>query len=222
MYTQENPSARYKELLSQYKQLHIEGEKSLGLAPENTFPGQSLPPHAPSIKRLIDATGARTILDYGSGKGKQYQPRPLNIEGEDRQYTGIQEYWGVDSITCYDPCYEPYSQLPTDKFDGVISTDVLEHCPEDDVEWIIDGLFSFSKLFVFGNIACYPAKKHLPNGENAHCTIKPGEWWISYLQKSANKYPGRLFEFLLDVKIDTENGPAIQRQRIANFENSKF
>jgi len=217
MYTRENPSARYIELLKQYQQLHIEGEKNLGLAPENTFPGQSLPPHAPAIKRLIDKTGAKTILDYGSGKGKQYQPLPLNVEGDTRQYLGIQEYWGVDNITCYDPCYEPFNHLPTSQFDGVISTDVLEHCPEEDVEWIIDGLFSFSKLFVFGNIACYPAKKHLPNGENAHCTIQPGQWWVEYIKQSANKYPGRLFEFLLDVKIDTESGPAIQRQRIANF-----
>jgi len=218
MYTRENPSARYTELLSQYQQLHTEGEKNLGLAPENTFPGQSLLTQASIIKKLIDATGAKTILDYGAGKGKQYLPRPVQVDGEAKQYTSIQHYWGVDSITCYDPCYQPFNQLPSEKFDGVISTDVLEHCPEEDVEWIIDGLFSFSNLFVFGNIACYPAKKHLPNGENAHCTIRPGEWWQEHIKNAANRYPDRVFEFLLDVQIG--NGPKIQRQRIANFEYS--
>lgn len=217
-YTRENPSARYRELLQQYQQLHTDGEKTLGLAPEDTFPGQSLPAQAPMIKRLIDATNAKSILDYGSGKGKQYHPRAIRIEGDLTQYASIQEYWGVEEITCYDPCYAPFNQLPETQFDGVVSTDVLEHCPEEDVEWIIDGLFAFSKKFVFGNIACYPAKKHLPNGENAHCTIKPGQWWVEYIQQAANRHPGRVFEFLLDVQVETENGPAIQRQRIANFD----
>jgi hypothetical protein len=26
-------------------------------------------------------------------------------------------------------------------------------------------------------IACYPAKKHLPDGRNAHLIVQPPEWW---------------------------------------------
>ena len=45
------------------------------------------------------------------------------------------------AITCYDPGYEPHSRLPQGKFDGVLCTDVLEHCPQDDLEWIVGELF---------------------------------------------------------------------------------
>jgi hypothetical protein len=66
----------------------------------------------------------------------------------------------------------PFSALPEGRFDGVVCTDVLEHCPEEDLPWIVGELFGYARLFVFANVACYPAAKKLPNGENAHCTIR--------------------------------------------------
>lgn len=53
-----------------------------------------------------------------------------------RKINGLKDIWRVDSITLYDPGYEPYSTLPVGDFDGVICTDVLEHCPEEDIPWI--------------------------------------------------------------------------------------
>ena len=42
---------------------------------------------------------------------------------------------------------------PTGQFDGVISTDVLEHCPEPDLPWILDEMFGAARKFIFANIA---------------------------------------------------------------------
>ena len=64
-----------------YARMHVEGEIRLGIAPQDTFPGTSLAPHVPRIKRLIEATGARTLLDYGSGKGQQYRPQKILRSG---------------------------------------------------------------------------------------------------------------------------------------------
>ena len=71
----------------------------------------------------------------------------------------------------------------------MISTDVLEHCPEDDLAWIVDEIFGFADRFVFANVACYPASKRLPTGENAHCTIKPRDWWEELLRTVAARHP---------------------------------
>src|ERR1051325_11134976 len=76
------PSPRYRRLVEQYQLMHLHGETHLGIPPEQTFPGASLPKEAGRIKRLIKLTGARTILDYGAGKGQQYLP--LRIADEDR------------------------------------------------------------------------------------------------------------------------------------------
>jgi hypothetical protein len=111
-------------LLALYQQMHLEGERLLGLPPERTFTGGSLLRHVPDIKELIDATGARTLLDYGSGKGQQYAARNLELPDGSRIET-LADYWGGAFITSYDPAYEPLSRLPVGRFDG----GGLHRCP---------------------------------------------------------------------------------------------
>lgn len=188
-FSRANPSPRYRELTALYRQMHVEGERFLGTPPSQTFPGASLPPQAPRIKRMVEATGAQNILDYGCGKGQQYELRNVRI-GDEGVFESIQDYWDVDYVHCYDPSYEPYSALPEGQFDGVICTDVLEHCPEQDVDWIVDELFSYARLFVYANVASYPATKRLPTGENAHCTIQPPPWWANVFLAVAARHPG--------------------------------
>jgi hypothetical protein len=200
-FSREHPSPRYRELLEQYRYLHDNGEAQLGLPPERTFSGKSMLPHAGRIKELIVRTGARTILDYGSGKGQQYM---LQIEAPGGQtYRDVGAYWNIASAMCYDPCYAPYSRLPTQRFDGVICTDVLEHCPELDMEWILEELFGYADRFVYANVACYPANKHLPNGENAHCTVRPVGWWAELLAKVSARNPGRVWQVWVQTVDDT-------------------
>lgn len=184
LYSREHPSARYRELLAQYARMHVEGETRLGIAAEQTFPGSSLGAHIVRIKRLIEETGARTLLDYGAGKGKQYRPQKIMVDGR-HVADGIAEYWDVDEVRCFDPGFAPHSALPDGRFDGVVCTDVLEHCPEEDLPWILDEIFGYATRFVYLNVACFPARKHLPNGENAHVTIRPPEWWRSLVAAHA-------------------------------------
>ncbi len=212
-YSRANPSARYLSLLTQYRSLHTEGEKLLGLPPEKTFPGLSLPAQASRIKNLINRSGAETILDYGSGKGAQYNPMPIRAEGIG-EWPSIIDYWDIDEIHCYDPCYEPYSTLPQGKFDGVIATDVLAHCPEEDIAWILGEMFSYAKLFVYANIASYPAMKHLPTGENAHCTIRPVEWWREQLSKTSKNHPDIVWEVWIETLTKSAEGIRKQEQQL--------
>jgi hypothetical protein len=211
-YTRISPSPRYRDLLAQYQQLHEHGERRLNLPAEKTYNGTSLPRHAPRIKGLIDAHGAKTLLDYGSGKGHQYLPMEVRLS-DGRTFPSIPAFWGVEKVTCYDPAYEPFRQLPSGKFDGVISTDVLEHCSEEDIGWILDEMFSFARKFVFANVACYPAMKHLPNGENAHCTVRPKAWWQEHVGRAQRRHPGIRFDFLLDELVALPDGRSNVRQQ---------
>jgi hypothetical protein len=198
--------------------MHLEGERFLNLPPHTVFPGQSLPPQATRIKRLIAATGAATILDYGSGKGKQYE-LPYRLS-DGTSYDSIQDYWDVDFVHCYDPSYPPFSKLPSGKFDGVVSTDVLEHCPETDVEWIVDEIFGFANRFVFANVASFPAKKRLPTGENAHCTIRPVDWWAALVRGVAGRHPGIAWEVWIEFQKSGPNGPKFVETRIGSEDDA--
>jgi hypothetical protein len=196
-YSRTTPSPRYRRLIEQYQFMHENGETRLGIPPEQTFSGQSLPKQAPYIKRLIQRTGAQSILDYGSGKGHQYSLRRIVDAETGIDHPDIKSYWGVREIRCFDPGYPPFSELPSGTFDGVICTDVLEHCPEEDIAWILDELFAFARKFVFANIACFPARKLLPSGGNAHCTVKPVKWWEQQIGPAASATPALPYEFRL-------------------------
>lgn len=179
-FSRDNPSPRYRQLAALYAQMHVEGETRLGIPAAQTFPGSSLAPHIARIKRMIDATKAKTILDYGAGKGLQYRPQKIVVDGR-HVADGIAEYWDAE-VFCYDPGYAPHSALPKGVFDGVISTDVLEHCPEEDLPWILDEILGYATKFVYLNVACFAARKSLPNGENAHVTVRPPDWWAGLVR----------------------------------------
>jgi len=209
IYTREHPSPRYLELQKMYRVMHEKGETFLGIPADQTFPGKSLLPQAGRVKRLIEATSALTVLDYGSGKGKQYEPTTLT-DGKGGSWPGVLDYWEVDEVVCYDPCYAPYARLPDVTFDSVICTDVLEHCPEQDMTWIVEELFAYARRFVFANVACYPASKRLPSGENAHCTIKPPEWWQEIFETAAARHDGVMWEVWVQWRL--ENGKLVEQK----------
>ena len=200
-YSRENPSPRYRELIDMYKGLHEHGAREENICADETFDGRSLAPHVETIKSGIDQFGVETLLDYGCGKAQAYERAQMTLP-DGRILKGLKEIWGLRDIYFYDPGHEPFSTLPTGVFDGVICSDVMEHCPEEDLDWIIDEIFGFAKKFLFCSIACYLAKKTLPNGENAHITLKPPGWWLDKFEDSAKKRDG--VRYLL--WIDCESG----------------
>ncbi|MDZ7826030.1 MAG: hypothetical protein U5R48_08495 [Gammaproteobacteria bacterium] len=72
----------------------------------------------------------------------------------------------------------------------MISTDVLEHIPEEDIGWVLDDLFGHAGKFVYVVAACYPAKKIMPDGTNAHCTLQSPTWWEGQMRMAAARNPG--------------------------------
>src|ERR1051326_1125418 len=84
--------------------------------------------------------------------------------------------------------------LPTGRFDGVVCTDVLEHCPEEDLAWILEEIFSYAARFVYLNVACFPARKTLPSGENAHITIREPDWWHALVAQCSLRHADLVWE----------------------------
>jgi len=197
LFTEEKPSTRYKKLVEMYKSMHDEGWTQAKWSPEETFDGKSLGHHIQPIAALIRETGARTVLDYGSGKAKHYQPYPGEVP--ESRFKSLKE-WGETKVTCYDPGYQPYAGPIEAAYDGVICTDVLEHIPEEDIPWVLDKLFAHARKFVYAVAACYPARKQLPDGQNAHCTVLEPRWWREQMEAAARRTPGVKWELCARVK----------------------
>jgi len=211
-HTRQNPSPRYRELLDIYRDMHTHGVTKENIPADQTFDGRSLRPHVGNIRNIIEVLGSKTILDYGSGKGQQYQPWTIATP-DGQTFPDIKALWNVDEITCFDPGHAPFDSLPEGRFDGVVSTDVLEHCPAGDIPWIIDEIFSFAEEFVYLNVACYPAEKTLPNGENAHCTLEPQEWWQAIFDKAVAAHPGlRYYSVFETLEFGDKNQEIYRKQ----------
>ena len=131
----------------------------------NYFRGFTTLKYVDEIGALVRRTGAKSVLDYGSGKGEQYQ-LPHRV----------QNIWNVN-VTCYDPAVEVHAKLPNGLFDGVICCDVMEHIPEEAVPETLCKILSYADKFVFFSISTDPATKTLPDGHNCHLTVRPKAWW---------------------------------------------
>ncbi len=91
-FSREQPSPRYQDLLRLYRSMHQEGSKLGNLSAEETFAGGSLDPHIGSIRKLLQNTNAKSLLDYGAGKGNKYRVSPFSYGGETAaslQSTGV-------------------------------------------------------------------------------------------------------------------------------------
>ena len=189
-------------MLQQYARMHDEGERFLGVPAAKTFPGKSLFAQVGRIGVLVKDSGATNLLDYGCGKGLQYAARDIDVPGVG-QVESVQDYWEVDFVWRFDPAFRPLSAEPKGVFGGVICTDVLEHCPEEDIGWILGEIFGYASRFVFAVVASYPAAKLLPDGSNAHCTIQTADWWRAQLDAAQRAHPVARFEVVL---LTRENG----------------
>lgn len=163
---------KHEYYIDQYKQAHLDPK---------SFPGISIRYYVKDIDGLIKETEANTLLDFGCGKGQQYtNPTLMKKWGQPPNVV-----WGI-TPTLYDPAVKQYSNFPEGKFDGVISTDVMEHVHEDAVGHVLEQIFSKADKFVFLAIATYlgqMAKEKLPNGEQPHITVRPDGWWIDQIKQ---------------------------------------
>lgn len=124
---------------------------------DKIWQGTSIINYIPKINQIIKDKGIKTILDYGCGKAKHHP----------KEWNAIK----------YDPAIQEYQNKPQDKYDLVISTDVLEHIPVENLKQIINEIFGYSNKWVFVSVCCRKAEAILPNGYNAHATIESSKWW---------------------------------------------
>jgi hypothetical protein len=140
---------------NQYKELH---ENSTGYDTGGNY-------FAPTILELADRHGCKSILDFGCGKGGLM--RRLTRDRSDLTV------WGYDPFSPN----EQITEMPTRDFDMVVSTDMLEHVEEDDVPCVLGQMALMRSKVMLLVVSNRWAHQFLPDGNNAHATVKPLEWW---------------------------------------------
>ncbi len=94
-----------------------------------------------------------------------------------------QDFPSIEIVDGYDPGVPEYEKKPTRKYEMLTSTDVIEHIEPtflDETLSYIDSLYEKTAWVI---IACYPAKKYLPDGRNAHLIVESPDWWLKKLNE---------------------------------------
>ena len=177
-------SDEYHRYVKMYKQMHQTTDK---------FPGGAIKKHAEEIGELLRQTESRTLLDYGCGRGDQYYQHR------------VQDHWPRVKIAMFDPGVTAYGRKPEGIFDAVVVCDVMEHVPESAVDDVLQDIFASAGKFVFFSIRSNKAKAFLPDGTNAHCTIKPPEWWAEKVSAHNNGVPARIRCHIRSPERDNRN-----------------
>ena len=114
---------------------------------------------AKQVSELVFALQAKTLLDYGCGKGALGKALSHLL------------------VANYDPAIEGLNETP-EPADLVVCTDVLEHIEPDCLDSVLDDLKRCALMAVFLTVATRPAVKTLADGRNAHLIQMPMKWWL--------------------------------------------
>lgn len=175
-------SKKGQELIRLYDQMVREGyERTDQIRVDNVFSDFELRAYRPYIRSVFSQYSISTVLDYGCG-------------GSDWRCNGFDDATGQSAIEYFKLKnvyrYEPARKLDERRaVDCVISFDVLEHIFISDVPSVLRDMFSYATKLMVLNIACYPAAAKLPNGENAHITVRHPIWWKGMIDSIAVEYP---------------------------------
>ena len=161
----------------------------------------------PSFKKLK----IKTVLDYGGG-GSNWDE--LNFDPQ----TGMsaKEFLQLRQVKTFEPARDLNEK---EKSDCVVCIDVMEHIFLADVSNVIRELFSLAEKLVVINVACYPAAALLPNGENAHITVRNPDWWSGVLTAISKDFPE--IETVLICSETFVSGKIYQNFKSADWDNSK-
>ena len=122
---------------------------------------------APQVERVAEQYGAKSILDYGCGKGRLAEALPhLPIVG-------------------YDPAIPGKDGWPS-AADLVVCRDVMEHIEPECLDAVLGHLCCLTRKALYIEVATVPAFKHLPDGRNAHLIVEPMSWWLARISPLFN------------------------------------
>ena len=122
-----------------------------------------------------------TVLDYGGG-GSDWSANNF----DDINAMSAKQFFNVSSVTTFEPARDLEQKINSD---AVVCVDVLEHIFVGDIAKILGELFSLANKLLIVNVACYKAAALLPNGENAHITVRGPDWWKGAVDTISSFHP---------------------------------
>lgn len=175
-----NLSEKGQRLVDMYSEMAENGyATNIGMEIKDAYNSFELRKIRHRIKNKFTEHSVKTVLDYGCG-GSDW-----NIPGFENEGSAV-EFFSLKRVHRYEPARDIDERASVD---CVVCFDVLEHIYVSDVATVLRDIFSHAKKLVILNVACYEANALLPNGENAHITVRNPHWWKGAIDLISVEYP---------------------------------
>ena len=163
-------SKKGNDIIKLYEEMAVNGiNRTDGKRKENVYNDFQLREFRNLCQNQISSEKIKTVLDYGGGGSDWNAP---NFDPKTNQ--SAKDFFKLQQVDKFEPAR---GLMQKKKADCVVCMDVLEHIFIQDIPKVIDELFALSKKLLVVNVACYKAAALLPNGENAHITVRSPDWW---------------------------------------------
>ena len=163
-------SKKGDDLIKLYEEMAANGiDRTDGIREENVYNGFQLRKFRNLCHNQISSEKIKTVLDYGGGGSDWNAP---NFDPKTHQ--SAKDFFNLQQVDKFEPAR---GFMEKKKADCVVCMDVLEHIFIEDIPTVVAELFALSKKLLVVNVACYKAAALLPNGENAHITVRSPDWW---------------------------------------------
>ena len=201
-----------KSLIELYKLMVSDGYKRTdGSTVMNVYADFELKKFRKLIKPKLSSEEILTVLDYGGGGCDWLAPGFDNCSN-----ASALSYFNLQQATVFEPARNKTLKYPAD---AVICIDVLEHIFISDLPHIVEELFCLSNKLLVINVACYRAAALLPNGENAHVTVRSPDYWKGLIDGISVRYPD--IEVMLICSETHKSGVIFDCFKSSDWSNSK-
>lgn len=113
------------------------------------------------LRPQIRLLNPKSILDYGCGQSRFLESLALDP---------------TPDLLRYDPAIPDYATPPSKAAELLVNIDVLEHIDEADLDSVLSQMRSLCEEAIIV-VDTSPAKHTLPDGRNAHVTLRTHDWW---------------------------------------------
>ena len=186
-------SDKGQRLVDMYSQMAEHGyATNIGMDIKDAYNSFELRKIRDVVKNKFSQYDIGTVLDYGCGGSDWTAP------GFENEISAI-DFFGLKKVYSYEPARDIDERTSAD---CVVCFDVLEHIFVSDVATVLRDIFSHAEKLVVLNVACYEANALLPNGENAHITVRNPHWWKGVLDLISVEFPSIYVDLICSPKYD--------------------
>jgi hypothetical protein len=125
----------------------------------------------PDVKKFVNEYKPTSLLDYGCAHGGLINQLKIDFPE-------------INPLHGFDPGVTEFEIIKEKSYDCIVSNDVIEHFEPAFLDKTLQHMDTLFNRYAWFIIACYPAKKYLPDGRNAHLIIETPEWWITKINEN--------------------------------------